>query len=106
MALSSQGGANVNPIGMKRKKKRMAPIIQEQARQGIATKSVADAKAKAQADQEWEFNKASREAELRMQERQLEMNEKMAKHQKNMGYVQAGLGVLSTGIELLDWLDI
>lgn len=103
MAISSQGGGStVSPIGMSKKKRRYAPIIQEQARQGIATRSVADAKAREQQEKEWEFTKASREAELAMQEKSLGLQEKYNAHKKTMDYIGLGLSGLSTAVEIWD----
>ena len=103
MVQGAQYGA-VRPSGMKKKRGRYAPIVEEQAKQGLATKSVIEGKKRAQEKAEWEFNKSSREQELKMQQKSLKMQKKQAKHDKYMGYVDLGLSFGSTAFEILDWL--
>lgn len=101
MVYGAQYGA-VRPSGMKKKRGRMAPVIEEQAKMGLATKMVTEGKARQQAKDQWEFEKSSRESELSMQQKQLKMQKKQAKFDRNMGYVNMGIGALSTGVELVD----
>ena len=101
MVYGAQYGA-VRPTGMKKKKGRMAPIIEEQAKQGIATRMVTDAKARAQQEEEWAFNKSSRESELALMSNRNKMMKKQAKHNKTMDYIGAGISGLSTAFNVID----
>lgn len=104
MVYSGQWGA-VRPTGLKKKKGLMAPIIEEQAKQGIATRMVTDAKARKQKDAEWEFQKQSKQQELDLQRQSLAQQEEFNAHQKTMGYVSAGIGAISTGLEAIDYMS-
>jgi hypothetical protein len=108
MVYGAQYGA-VRPSGMKKKRGRMAPVIEEQAKMGLATKMVTEGKARAQAQKEWEFQKSSREQELANQQRSLAMAKEEAKWKKKMDQFNLGLNVVSTGLEVVDtftdWLD-
>lgn len=101
MAISAQYNAG-RASGMKKRKGRYAPIIEEQAKMGLATKMVTEGKAKAQRDEEWAFQKSSKESELAMQQRQLKMQKKQNKFNQYMGFANLGLGALSTGLEIVD----
>jgi hypothetical protein len=101
MAISAQYSAG-RPGGMRKKKGRYAPIIEEQAKMGLATKMVTEGKAREQAKKEWEFQKKSRESELAMQQKQLKMQKKKNKFDKYMGIGSLALGAFSTGLELFD----
>ena len=106
MAVSAQGGYT-NATGMKRKKTRYAPIIQEQAKQGLATKMVAAGKQRAQDKAEWEFTKSAREQELANQRRAFDLQREQAEWQKTRDWINIGIGAVSTGVELVgalgDW---
>jgi hypothetical protein len=101
MVYGAQYGA-VRPSGMKKKRGRMAPVVEEQAKMGLATKMVTEGKAREQAQKEWEFQKSSRESELAMQRKQLDIQKDQAKFQKKMDYFNLGLGAVSTGLEVVD----
>jgi hypothetical protein len=105
MVYSPQAQA-VTPAGMRRKKNRMAPIIEEQAKQGIATQMVMQQKDQEQADEEWAFQKQSTEKGLSQTQQQIDMQEEQMEFNKKMDYAKLGMGAISTTIEVLDFLDI
>lgn len=80
MVYSAQQSA-VTPMGIKKKKTRFAPIIQEQARQGIATKMVVAGKEREQQQQEFAFEKQKHQESLAMQTQQFAEQKKARKAQ-------------------------
>ena len=120
---TAQMGA-IAPLGLKKKKKQLyAPLVQEQARAGIATQMVMDRKnneaqeeAKglqqaeldfarenaAQQDQQW---KADYELSQRAQAQQMQMAQDSLSAQKRQNNVNMVLGGLSTAASLFDAFD-
>ena len=76
MSVSAQW-ASVTPRGMKKKKNLYAPMIEEQAAQGIATRAVIESKEQQRYDEERDL----REQEFALQEQQFE--EQQAQWQKD-----------------------
>ena len=101
MAISAQYNAG-RASGMRKRKGRYAPIIEEQAKMGLATKMVTEGKARKQQQEEWAFQKQSKQTELANQRRGLDMQKKQNKFNQYMGFANLGLGVLSTGLEIVD----
>jgi len=96
----------ISPAGMKKKKNRFAPIIQEQAQQGIATKMVAQQKDQALQDEQWQFQQDTTNQELALQRQQMSLAEDQAKFQKKMGYAELGMGAVSTAMEVMNFFDL
>jgi len=90
---NSQMGAIV-PQGIKKKKLNMAPIVQEQAQQGIATQLVSRAKE----NQQYEAERAFQERELQMQQKQWERDFEQRKKQNDY---QNTIGGISTALEIV-----
>lgn len=76
MPVSGQIGA-IQPVGMKKKKMRFAPMVQEQARQGIATQMVVGQKQEEARQEE----KAFQQEQLGIQKGQLEQENKQWQEQ-------------------------
>jgi hypothetical protein len=91
---------------MRRKKGRQAPIIQEQARQGLATKMVASQKEAAQREEEWQFQKSSKEQELANQKKNLKLQQEQAEWNKWMSIGNLALGGLSTAAAIVDAFNL
>jgi hypothetical protein len=89
---------------MRKKKGRYAPIIQEQAKQGLATKMVTEGKARELQKEQWEFEKGARQQELANQQKQLKMQKKQAKWDKTADYIDLGINAVGTIGEAVSWL--
>lgn len=107
----------ISPAGMKKKKNRYAPIIQEQARQGLATKMVAQQKQDEIADEQWQFEKKTTNKQMALERQQMEQQQaqhaesmKLAEDQadfnEKMGWAKVGMGAVSTAVEVLDFFDL
>jgi len=101
MVYGAQYGA-IRPTGMRKKKGRYAPIVQEQAKQGIATQLVSQSKAQQQAKEEQAFNQATQTQQLEMQRRSLDLEKKRQKQQKWSNYGELAIGAVSTGLDIID----
>jgi hypothetical protein len=99
----------VRPSGIRRKKGRLEPIIQEQAKQGIATKMVTAKKEKEQQAAETKFQQDATTASLDLERKNLALAKKTAKQQKTQKWTEIGIAGLSTGLDLVSsftsWLD-
>lgn len=91
--------------GFRKKKNRLAPVIQEQARQGLATKQVTTDKANQQAKEEWEFEKQSQQESLALQRQANEQAKKQAEMQETMGWINTGINVASNAGSIIDLIS-
>lgn len=116
MSVSAQMGA-VSPMGLKKKKNLYAPMVQEQAKQGIATQMVLDRKNA----ESVEANKAFQEDQFAFQKEQavladqqwqadFALQQQQLNQQKKQNQYETWLGGLSTAANLVDafggWDDI
>ena len=112
MVYSAQQGSIV-PTGIKRKKKRFAPIVQEQAQQGLATKAVAAQKEQEIEDERWAFQQQQsqnemdiRNQELALSQRQADMAEEQADWGRKKSYFDIGMGIAGTALSIIDTFDL
>lgn len=98
MVYSSQMGS-INPAGMKKKKNRYAPMIQEQARAGTATNLVAAAKENKQYKEEQKF----KERQAQIQQEQFDEQMSQMNRQRELDYTTAGVSTALQIISMLPW---
>lgn len=90
--LSKQQQA-VKPSGM-RHKGRWAPIIQEQAKQGLATRQVIAQKEKEFREEHFEWEKETSERDYKLALKRFEWEKKQAKKSNTMGWINTGINLV------------
>ena len=97
-----QAGA-VQPIGIKRKKLRRAPMIQEQAKRGIATRLVTDQKDREQYESEMAFEKEKFAAQEVQWKKDMKQREREFEQRKKYDTVNTLFAGISTAATILDF---